>query len=96
VVLGSTTLLVLFLVKLTPKRWAETYIKAPVDETHDVSEGRALMAVHRMSQQRLSTAVRGKIVITPLSDEAKRENSSETYSSQGEHRQTDSAEDYDD
>lgn len=46
VVLGSSTLLVLLLVKLTPKRWAETYIKAPVDETHDMSEGRALMKVH--------------------------------------------------
>lgn len=54
VVLGATTLMFIFLVKLTPRRWAETYIKAPIDETKDISEGRALMQVHHLSTKRMS------------------------------------------
>jgi len=81
VVLGATALLFSFLVKLTPRRWAETYIKAPIDETKDISEGRALMQVHHLSQKRMSVNItKGKDGKSTLIDEANRE-VSDSYSS---------------
>lgn len=86
VVLGMSALIPVFLVKLTPTRWAEEYIKPLTDETQEINKGSGLMKVYKLSQRKFSTVIKAEpgvpVVPIPVNGNFGEDNSPDPLSSQ--------------
>lgn len=50
-------MIAVFLVKLTPKRWAESYINIPINEDRDLGASNPLMNISKFGNRRMSKMV---------------------------------------